>query len=98
MRDVYTITAQTSENGNLIYRNVIDDECGFMPAAETPDKIQRGTRAYQSDWSENAYVLKTVCYKILYAVGGASPVGDYYIPCRPEDAKLKYKLITIPSE
>ena len=29
--DQYTIVAKTSENPNIIYRNAIDDECGFLP-------------------------------------------------------------------
>lgn len=91
----YTISAQTPENENLIYRNAIDDACGFLPKSTSVKVIQRGTRAYESEISENSYILKTICFQILSRIDGATPSKPLYIPCRPEDAVLKYKVVSI---
>lgn len=91
--DKYTIVAKTPENPNIIYRNAIDDECGFLPNSGSIKTIQRGTRAVQSDDSENSYTLQTYCIHVKYSLTGAH--YDIYIPCKPEVALLKYKIISL---
>ncbi|MCR5078192.1 MAG: hypothetical protein K6A82_09175 [Prevotella sp.] len=92
--DVYRIRAVTPENESIIYRNAVDDACGFMPFKSTPTTIQRGTRAAQTDESENSYLLETICFRIISNTGGAQYPRDYYIPCKPEEAVLKFKQIS----
>ena len=91
--DQYTIVAKTPENPNIIYRNAIDDECGFLPNSGSIKTIQRGTRAVQSDDSENSYTLQTYCIHVKYSLTGAH--YDRYIPCKPAAALLKYKIISL---
>ena len=93
--DVYTITAKTPEDPSVIYKDAVDESCGFLPPLKNPKRISRGTKAYISDDSENSYILKTVCYRIISNAIGQTPNGEYYIPCRPEEAKIKYKKLHV---
>jgi len=93
--DVYTITARTPEDPTVVYKDAVDESCGFLPALKNPKKVSRGTKAYVSDDSENSYTLKTVCYRIISNTLGQTPNGEYYIPCRPEEAKIKYKKLHV---
>ena len=93
--DVYTITARTPENPAVIYKDAIDESCGFLPVLGNPERISRGTKAYVSDDSENSYTLKTVCYRIISNSIGQTPKREYYIPCRTEKAKIKYKKLHV---
>ena len=93
--DVYTITAKTPEDPNVIYKDAVDESCGFLPPLKNPKRISRGTKAYISDDSENSYILKTVCYRIISNAIGQTPNGEYYIPCHQEEAKIKYKKLHV---
>jgi hypothetical protein len=93
--DIYTITARTPEDPTVVYKDAVDESCGFLPALKNPKKVSRGTKAYVSDDSENSYTLKTVCYRIISNTLGQTPNGEYYIPCRPEEAKIKYKKLHV---
>ena len=91
---MYTITAVTNENPNMVYFSVDDDECGFKPTATSKDPIVRGTRAF--DNGDGTYTLKTICYKIISDMQGIAPSGDGYLPCDPYKALLKYKCYEMP--
>lgn len=91
---VYTITAVTNVNPNMVYFSVDDDECGFKPTATNKDEIVRGTRAY--DNGDGTYTLKTICYQIISDMQGIAPSGDGYLPCDPYKALLKYKCFEMP--
>lgn len=93
--DVYTITARTPEDPTVVYKDAVDESCGFLPVLKNPKRVSRGTKAYVSDDSENSYTLKTVCYRIISNLMGQTPNGEYYIPCRPEEAKIKYKKLHV---
>lgn len=93
--DVYTITATTPEDPTVVYKDAVDESCGFLPRVTSTQQILRGTKALVSDNSENSYILKTVCYRIISTLMGQTPKEEYYIPCRPEEAKLKYKKLHV---
>lgn len=90
--DVVEISATTDADPNLIYRSVVDNECGYVPNTIDDPSPVIGTQAADIA-GQYSYTLKTVCYRIISNTAGIQFPSNYWIPCPPEQAKLKYQII-----
>lgn len=92
--DVVEISATTDTNSNLVYLGVVDNECGYTPNTIDDSSPVIGTQAIHNAVSNN-YTLKTICYRIISNTAGIQYPSNYWIPCPPEQAKLKYQVIVL---
>lgn len=89
--DVKEITAVTSANPNMIYRSVEDNDCGYISSTVSTSSPVIGTSAVENV-GQNTFTLKTTCYRIISNAAGMQYPSNYWIPCPPEEALLKYKV------